>query len=200
MSKEDFETTYIGLDVLVLEVERVLPNVNTDNRDVGCRQHGTSIWHSAVHPVLWDATSSIGRLCLTVTPKRALTQQRVLVGSRRHLQLLCSLVPSEPSPSGPLDSSGLGVDLGLEVVEAAKVGLDLVVEGARSWGFGLLGAGGREVLPEELGVSGCTLLRIKKGDKRILNGWHERHRERLIPLISFHGKPLAALKGGRVPL
>lgn len=56
----------------------------------------------------------------------------------------------EPSPARALDTGGLGVHLSDEVLERAKVLLDLVGELARRRLLSLLRAGGREVLPEEL--------------------------------------------------
>jgi hypothetical protein len=66
-----------------------------------------------------------------------------------HLSLLV-IFTHKPAPARALDSGSLGVDLLDEVVKRAKVLLDLLGELARGGHLGRLGAGGREVLPEEL--------------------------------------------------
>lgn len=79
-----------------------------------------------------------------------LTEQWVLVGRGHHLELLGSLVVSEPAPSGALDGGRLGVDLVLEVLEGSKVLLDLVGENAGRRELGLGRASWGKVLPEQL--------------------------------------------------
>jgi hypothetical protein len=109
----------------------VLPDVNADDRDVGC---GVSL------TVLSECQRKAQR-----------TEQRVLVGGGDDLELLGALVETEPAPSGSLDSGGLGVDLFLQVVKGAKVSGDLVVKSSRGRHLGLGRAARSEVLPEELG-------------------------------------------------
>lgn len=77
-------------------------------------------------------------------------QEGVLVGSGDDLETLGLGVVAEPAPAGALDGGSLGVHLVDELVDGAEVLLDLVGEGARGGGAGLLRAGGGEVLPEEL--------------------------------------------------
>jgi hypothetical protein len=81
---------------------------------------------------------------------KMLTEQWVLVGRGHHLELLGSLVVSEPAPSGALDGGRLGVDLVLEVLEGSKVLLDLVGENAGRRELGLGRASWGKVLPEQL--------------------------------------------------
>lgn len=81
-----------------------------------------------------------------------LTQKRVLVGSSDDLKLLGGLVVTEPTPARALNGSSLGIHLLLEVLEATKVSLDLVVEDTRGGNLDLSRAGGSKVLPEELQI------------------------------------------------
>lgn len=81
-----------------------------------------------------------------------LTQEWVLVGSSDNLELLGGLVIAKPAPARALDGSSLGIHLLLEVLEAAKVSLDLVVEDTRGGNLDLSRAGGSKVLPEELQI------------------------------------------------
>lgn len=81
-----------------------------------------------------------------------LTQKRVLVGSSDDLELLGGLIVTEPTPARALNGSSLGIHLLLEVLEATKVSLDLVVEDTRGGNLDLSRAGGSKVLPEELQI------------------------------------------------
>lgn len=81
-----------------------------------------------------------------------LTQERVLIGSRDNLELLGALVVTEPAPTRALDGSSLGIHLLLEVLEATKVSLDVVMEDTGGRNLDLSRAGGSKVLPEELQI------------------------------------------------
>lgn len=81
-----------------------------------------------------------------------LTQERVLVGSSDNLELLGVLVVTEPAPARALDRSRLGIHLLLEVLEATKVSLHVVMEDTGVGNLDLSRAGGSKVLPEELQI------------------------------------------------
>lgn len=77
------------------------------------------------------------------------TQERVLVGSGNSLELLSLGVVAKPSPATALNTGGRGVKSLLEVLERAKVLLDLLAEGRRFVELCLGRARRRKVLPEE---------------------------------------------------
>lgn len=81
--------------------------------------------------------------------KDRLTQQRVLVSSSHHLQPARALVPAQPAPAGTLDRGRLGVHLGLERLEGAKVLFNLLDESGRGVGLARGRVGRGEVAPEE---------------------------------------------------
>ena len=124
--------THVRLDILVLQVKGVLPDVDTDDGNVGCRS------------------------AFCVMTLNRLTEERVLIRSGHNFELLGALVVSEPAPSRTLHTGSLRVHLGLEVLEGPKVGLDLLDELARRLGLGCLGAVRGEVGPEELHISYST--------------------------------------------
>lgn len=88
-------------------------------------------------------------------------QEWVLVGSSDNLELLGGLVIAKPAPARALDGSSLGIHLLLEVLEAAKVSLDLVVEDTRGGNLDLSRAGGSKVLPEERVVNVTTTVELE---------------------------------------
>lgn len=127
--------THVNLDVEVLQVERVLPDVHADDGDVG--QEG----------VLVGGGDDLEDLGLGVVSLEA--EEYALSFCARDTQ---SGGTHEPAPAGALDGRGGRVELLLEVVERAEGLRDGLLEGAvtESTTVALaLGGRAREVLPEE---------------------------------------------------
>lgn len=79
------------------------------------------------------------------------TEQWVLISSGDDLELLGPLIPPKPAPAGTLNRGGLCIHLSLEVVDGAKVRVDLFCESAAGGRFGGGGTSRGEILPEQLG-------------------------------------------------
>lgn len=91
-----------------------------------------------------------------------LANHRVLVGICLDLDAASLRVLYQPCPSTALDTCERGVELLLESVKAAIVGVDGSCESARWWLTTTL-VGGREVLPEESVVDVATTVKVDEG-------------------------------------
>ena len=98
---------YINLDVEILEVESMFPNVDTDDRDVTKER------------ILISSSDDFQALGGEIVTLRKERQQPDHLKDRKTY---------EPSPSGTLDPSSSGVELGLEFINGSKVTLDLSFE------------------------------------------------------------------------
>ena len=142
----------------------MLPGVDADQGHVGCKQESN---HNPNHnaSALPVFISFLCRAC----GWQKLTQQRVLVGSGDDVELLGLRVVAEPAPAAALDGGDLCVELGLELVEAAKVAVDGILEcTVGELTAAVLGRG--EVLPEERVVDVAAAIKVDgllEGDGRL---------------------------------
>lgn len=89
----------------------------------------------------------------------ALTQQRILVSSGDNIQFLSLRVVTQPTPTATLNSGDLSVELGLQLVQSAKVTVNSVLEQTVAEFTTAVLLGG-EVLPEQGVVDVSTAVKV----------------------------------------